>query len=82
MAPTRTCIVCRSRRDDADMVRAGRNAAGTWYLGRGAGRGVWWCGDRGCGKDVRASHVARALRVSVSESDVVVLHGLATRKRP
>ncbi len=64
------------------MVRAGRQADGTWYLGRGEGRGVWWCSDRACGKEVRLTHLARALRASVAESEVAVLRGLATGKTP
>ena len=72
--------MCRRRRNDDDMMRAGRTANGTWYLGRGDGRGVWWCSDRECGGEVRLTHVARALRAGVAESEVAVLRGLATRK--
>ena len=72
----RTCVVCRARRDDTEMVRAGRDAHGTWHLGRGVGRGVWWCRNAACGRALRVSHVARALRAVVSEGDVEVVRGL------
>lgn len=72
----RTCVVCRARRDDTEMVRAGRDAHGTWHLGRGVGRGVWWCRNATCGRALRVSHVARALRAVVSEGDVEVVRGL------
>ncbi|MGB8180147.1 MAG: hypothetical protein WCF63_08280 [Acidimicrobiales bacterium] len=74
--------MCRRRRSDDDLVRAGRTAHGTWYLGRGEGRGVWWCRDRACGGEVRVTHLARALRAGVGESEVAVVRGLATGKTP
>ncbi len=72
----RTCVVCRTRRDDAEMVRAGRDAHGTWHLGRGVGRGIWWCGEGSCGPALRVGHVARALRAEATEGDVEAVRGL------
>jgi hypothetical protein len=63
------------------MVRVGRDAKGKWYLGRGTGRGVWWCNAKACEAVVGIAHVARALKTTVFESDVVALQGLATGKR-
>jgi predicted RNA-binding protein YlxR (DUF448 family) len=74
--------VCRTVRDDTEMVRAGRDAQGTWYLGRGVGRGVWWCKEGHCEEEVRVTHVTRALRSAAHESDVAALKGLSTSKRP
>jgi hypothetical protein len=74
--------VCRTVRDDTDMVRAGRDEQGTWYLGRGVGRGVWWCAEGPCEGEVRVTHVARALHRAAHESDVAALKGLSTSKRP
>ncbi|MHB8380451.1 MAG: hypothetical protein ACYDB2_11195 [Acidimicrobiales bacterium] len=74
--------MCRTRRDDVEMTRAGRDAHGTWYLGRGVGRGVWWCVGQPCEQELRVNHVARALRTTVFESDVAALRGLATKKSP
>jgi len=74
--------VCRTVRDDTEMVRAGRDAQGAWYLGRGVGRGVWGCKEGHCEEEVRVTHVARALRGAAHESDVAALKGLSTSKRP
>ena len=74
-------MVCRTKRDDGEMVRAGRDAYGSWYLGRGAGRGVWWCDDAHCEGALSVSHLARALRATVTEADAAALRGLTNRKR-
>ncbi|MGA2122814.1 MAG: hypothetical protein ABSG58_00125 [Acidimicrobiales bacterium] len=74
-------MVCRRRRPEAELLRLGRDASGTWYVGRGNGRGVWWCAD-GCGSSVRISQVAHALHASVSEADMAVVRDLAVGKRP
>ncbi|HXC19059.1 MAG TPA: hypothetical protein VNT80_04035 [Acidimicrobiales bacterium] len=67
-------MVCRRVRDDAEMIRAGRDN-GTWYLGRGPGRGLWWC-DAECSKGLRVGHLARALRAGASESDLEAVRAL------
>ncbi len=59
------------------MVRAGREASGAWYLGRGTGRGIWWCRENECGKALGRGHVARALRMAVSEGDAAAVQALA-----
>ena len=59
------------------MVRAGRDRGGQWYLGRGVGRGIWWCLDAGCGRNLKAPHVTRSLRAAVSEGEVESLRVLA-----
>ena len=69
-------MVCRERRDDSVMIRAGRTAQLQWHVGRGSGRGVWWCRDGACGSGLRVGLVARALRVEVSESEVEALRVL------
>ena len=74
-------MVCRARRDDADLVRVGRGTDGAWYVGRGVGRGVWWCGGSDCGLRVEVRHVARAMRSAVSESDVVAIRVLEGARR-
>jgi hypothetical protein len=50
------------------MSRAGR-VNGAWYLGRGPGRGLWWC-DEACAKGLRVGHLARALKSSANEGDL------------
>jgi len=70
-------VVCRQRRDDAQLLRAGRDLDGRWYLGRGDGRGVWLCQGSKCVQELRASHVARSLRTAVSEGDVATVRALA-----
>jgi len=56
------------------MSRAGRRD-GTWYLGRGPGRGLWWC-DETCSKGLRVGHLVRALQSGASESDLEALRAL------
>ncbi|MGD0692820.1 MAG: DUF448 domain-containing protein [Acidimicrobiales bacterium] len=72
----RTCAVCRKTREDAEMTRAGR-LDGAWYLGRGPGRGLWWC-DAECSKRLRVGHLARALKSSANESDLEAVRALET----
>jgi hypothetical protein len=55
------------------MLRAGRDADGQWYVGRGNGRGVWWCRETECGAALRVGHLARALRTPVMAGDLKVL---------
>jgi len=63
------------------MFRLGRDASGTWYVGRGDGRGVWSCAD-GCGSNLRTTQVSHALHASVSEAEMAVVRDLAVGKRP
>ena len=58
------------------MTRAGR-FDGTWYLGRGPGRGLWWC-DEECSKGLRVGHLARALKSGANEDDLEALRALET----
>ncbi|MGC8509491.1 MAG: DUF448 domain-containing protein [Acidimicrobiales bacterium] len=67
--------MCRARRDDAAMVRLGRSAAG-WYLGRGTGRGAWCCAHTPCATRLSARSLSRALRVEVTEEDLVSVQRL------
>jgi predicted RNA-binding protein YlxR (DUF448 family) len=75
-------VVCRARRSDTEMVRAGRDDRGRWYQGRGVGRGVWWCDLESCEAQLGPLHLARSLRTTVLESDVVALRDLRIEKRP
>ncbi|OYV60267.1 MAG: hypothetical protein B7Z69_04655 [Actinobacteria bacterium 21-73-9] len=68
ITPTRTCVVCRTRREDHALVRVGRRPDGTWYRGRGPGRGAWCCRDCAPGLSERA--LARALRGGPAGLDV------------
>ncbi len=52
------------------MQRAGRRRDGTWYLGRGVGRGVWWCRDGSCVARLESRTLSRALRVALTAADV------------
>jgi hypothetical protein len=63
------------------MVRAGRNADAQWYVGRGHGRGVWWCRETSCGAALQVGHLARALRTPVPASDLEVLLALGKAGR-
>ncbi|NNN01089.1 MAG: hypothetical protein HKL86_04575 [Acidimicrobiaceae bacterium] len=60
------------------MLRAGRTPDGTWYLGRGDGRGVWWCDEVECESALRIAQLARALRTSLGERDFADFRSLRT----
>ncbi len=62
------------------MVRAGRDVGGEWYLGRGGGRGAWWCRDGECEGSLSVRALARALHREVLESDLASLRALSTGK--
>ncbi len=63
--------MCRTRREDRALVRVGRRPDGTWYRGRGAGRGAWCCRDCASGLGERA--LARALRTPLEGADVAAV---------
>lgn len=47
--PYRTCVGCRNRRPQNEMIRLGRSTGGTVEIGRRApGRGAYLCGDAAC----------------------------------
>ena len=49
--PTRSCVACRSAREQRDLVRFVRTPAGTMTLdetGRLAGRGAYLCRESAC----------------------------------
>jgi predicted RNA-binding protein YlxR (DUF448 family) len=52
------------------MLRAGRGLDGQWYVGRGNGRGVWWCKESDCSELLHVGHLARALKSAVREADL------------
>lgn len=70
-------MVCRATREDSQLVRAGRREDGTWYLGRGPGRGLWWCALGSCAGSLSVGAARRALRAPVSEADAEALRALA-----
>ncbi|NNN07768.1 MAG: DUF448 domain-containing protein [Acidimicrobiaceae bacterium] len=74
-------MVCRQRLEDTELHRAGRLSKGVWYLGRGSGRGLWWCREGECAERVNQVHVARSLRCSPAEIDVVALREVAKRSK-
>jgi hypothetical protein len=59
------------------MLRAGRRLDGRWYLGRGPGRGVWWCQESTCGAELAVGQLARALRSAAGRSDLESLRALS-----
>ncbi|HVB71661.1 MAG TPA: DUF448 domain-containing protein [Acidimicrobiales bacterium] len=76
-------MVCRSERDDAKMTRAARLPDGSWYLGRGPGRGAWWCAQPECAAALSAGALSRALRTPVTSADLELLGVLTgSARRP
>ena len=74
-------MVCRQRREGTDLQRAGRAPDARWYLGQGAGRGVWWCREGECSSGVNLARAARALKCALDESDAAALHELVQRSK-
>lgn len=46
--PVRTCIGCRTRRSDRDLVRVAIVDGNFVVNQRGVGRGAWLCRDQSC----------------------------------
>jgi predicted RNA-binding protein YlxR (DUF448 family) len=64
--PIRTCIGCRARRPQAELVRCVLDADGTARLDRhGPGRGAWLCGAGCLGPAIRRRAFERAWRTQV-----------------
>ena len=74
-------MVCRRRREEAALQRAGRTQGGVWYLGRGAGRGLWWCRNGECGSGLNLALASRALRCSLGDEDALALREVAQRSK-
>ncbi|MGC8498087.1 MAG: DUF448 domain-containing protein [Acidimicrobiales bacterium] len=71
--------MCRRTREDDELQRAGRTPDGMWYLGRGPGRGAWWCRSGPCGERLGASALARALRAPLGPAEVEALRDEVAR---
>ncbi|MBW4029118.1 MAG: hypothetical protein HIU57_00375 [Acidobacteria bacterium] len=74
-------MVCRQRRPGTDLQRAGRSPRTGWYLGHGAGRGVWWCREGECAAGVNPARASRALRCALDENDAVALSEMVRRSK-
>ena len=74
-------MVCRRRREEVDLHRAGRASSGVWYLGRGTGRGLWWCREPGCALGVNLSLASRSLRCPLGDEDAVAMREVAQRSK-
>ena len=77
----RTCVVCRRRREEVELQRAGLDAANQWYLGRGEGRGLWWCREGECASGVSLAQASRALKRDLRAEDVQGLREVAQRSK-
>lgn len=46
--PLRTCVGCRRKRPQQELIRIGRDSDGAVSLGAGPGRGAYLCRNKGC----------------------------------
>ncbi|MAJ88732.1 MAG: nucleic acid-binding protein [Acidimicrobiaceae bacterium] len=71
--PIRTCVGCRERLEQAELVRIRATPDGL-ALGRGPGRGAHVCLDRAC-LDAAIAHqaIGRALRTAADADDLARL---------
>ena len=69
--PLRRCVVCRSSRPQAELIRFFRNESGHWQLDmtrKSGGRGAWLCKDSPhCHKLKALGRFFRADAVSVAQ---------------
>jgi predicted RNA-binding protein YlxR (DUF448 family) len=68
--PTRRCVVCRSERLAAKLVRLSQTGGVVHLAPKSSGRGAHVCARRGCLEQLTARHVSRALRERVEAVDV------------
>lgn len=63
--PFRTCVGCRSKRPQRDLIRVGRSSDGTLSTtARAAGRGAYLCREASCIEAAfHSGRLRRALRV-------------------
>jgi uncharacterized protein len=71
--PTRTCLGCRQRRPQGDLVRLVRGEDGVVAVdvgGKGAGRGAYVCAEPECtGRALKAGRLAHAFRAACRPSE-------------
>ncbi len=61
--PLRTCVGCRTKRPQQELIRIGRDSDGAVSLGAGPGRGAYLCRKRDCiGAAFENDRLRRALR--------------------
>ena len=70
--PYRTCVGCRSRRSQKDLMRVGRSSDGTLSAAAHAvGRGAYLCRDAACVEAAfHSGRLRRALRVDALPEDL------------
>lgn len=79
--PERTCVACRAKRPQAELLRVTLDAQGSLRLGPGPGRGAYLCpGSPGCVTTLlRKRPLGRALRTEVSSAALEELAALVTQ---
>ena len=71
--PIRTCVGCRGRLEQAELVRIHHTPDGL-AVGRGPGRGAYVCPDRACfDAAVKQRGIARALRIAADADQLARL---------
>ncbi|MBW8826723.1 MAG: YlxR family protein [Acidobacteria bacterium] len=75
MGPVRTCVGCRVKRPQDELLRVIRRSDGTLEVGRTLpGRGAWLCPDEAClGLALRRRALERALRGDLSDGSVAAV---------
>jgi hypothetical protein len=79
--PQRTCIACRRQDSKRELVRVVRTADRGVVIdptGKLAGRGAYLCKVRDCWhKGLKGSLLGRALKTTLTETDLAALHTYA-----
>ncbi|MAH10992.1 MAG: nucleic acid-binding protein [Acidimicrobiaceae bacterium] len=74
--PIRTCVGCRERLEQAELVRIRATPDGL-ARGRGPGRGAYVCPDRAClDAAIARKAIGRALRTAADADDLARLQSL------
>ena len=67
--PTRTCIGCRTKKPDRNLVRVAVRDGEFVIAERGCGRGAWLCPEESCVQAAgRTKAFSRALRTKLADA--------------
>ena len=73
--PMRSCVVCRTKRTQSELLRIGYNSEKTEiYFNKGNGRGVYLCKQEECiSAAKKRKSIARALKIAENDIDYATI---------
>lgn len=70
--PERSCVACRAKREQGELLRLTRRPDGTVAVSNGPGRGAYVCRRTSCVEEA-PKRLPRALRVTLGPDDLARL---------